>query len=247
MLVIDEFSELLTAKPDFIDMFIQIGRIGRSLGVHLLLASQRLEEGRLRGLETYLSYRVGLRTFSAAESRAALGVPDAYQLPSVPGSGYLKFGTDEMVALQGGVRLGHLPLGRGAEVARAARCPWTAVRRGSRRPPVPMAYAAPDRPGAGAGRAARRTTRWRTRCWTWSCGGWRPGRPAHQVWLPPLDSAPALDAAAARAVGVAGPRPARAGVPRAGALAVPLGLVDKPFEQRRDGAVAGLLRRGRAT
>lgn len=49
VLVIDEFSELLTAKPDFIEMFVQIGRIGRSLGVHLLLASQRLEEGRLRG------------------------------------------------------------------------------------------------------------------------------------------------------------------------------------------------------
>jgi FtsK/SpoIIIE family len=43
--VVDEFSELLTAKPDFIDLFIAIGRIGRSLGVHLLLASQRLEEG----------------------------------------------------------------------------------------------------------------------------------------------------------------------------------------------------------
>ncbi|MER5825805.1 type VII secretion protein EccCa, partial [Streptomyces mirabilis] len=97
VLVIDEFSELLTAKPDFIEMFVQIGRIGRSLGVHLLLASQRLEEGRLRGLETYLSYRIGLRTFSAAESRAALGVPDAYELPNVPGSGFLKFGTDEMV------------------------------------------------------------------------------------------------------------------------------------------------------
>ena len=81
LLIIDEFSELLTAKPDFIDLFIQIGRIGRSLGVHLLLASQRLEEGRLRGLDTYLSYRIGLRTFSAAESRAALGVPDAYHLP----------------------------------------------------------------------------------------------------------------------------------------------------------------------
>ncbi len=52
--MIDEFSELLTAKPDFIEMFVQIGRIGRSLGVHLLLAPQRLEEGRLRGLETYL-------------------------------------------------------------------------------------------------------------------------------------------------------------------------------------------------
>jgi len=56
----------------------------------LLLASQRLEEGRLRGLDSHLSYRIGLRTFSAAESRIVLGVPDAYELPSAPGSGYLK-------------------------------------------------------------------------------------------------------------------------------------------------------------
>ena len=36
---VDEFSELLAAKPEFIDLFVQIGRLGRSLGVHLLLAS----------------------------------------------------------------------------------------------------------------------------------------------------------------------------------------------------------------
>src|SRR3546814_8741839 len=68
-IVVDEFSEMLTAKPEYIDLFVAIGRLGRSLGLHLLLASQRLEEGRLRGLESHLSYRVGLRTFSAAESR----------------------------------------------------------------------------------------------------------------------------------------------------------------------------------
>ncbi|MEW1672691.1 type VII secretion protein EccCb [Streptomyces noursei] len=91
VIVVDEFSELLTAKPDFIEMFVQIGRIGRSLGVHMLLASQRLEEGKLRGLDTTLSYRIGLRTFSAAESRAAIGVPDAYHLPATPGSGILRY------------------------------------------------------------------------------------------------------------------------------------------------------------
>ena len=91
--VLDEFSELLAAKPEFIDLFVTIGRVGRSLGVHLLLASQRLEEGRLRGLDTQLSYRIGLRTFSAQESRTVLGVPDAYELPSQPGNGYLKDGT----------------------------------------------------------------------------------------------------------------------------------------------------------
>ena len=96
LIVCDEFSELLSAKPDFIDLFVQIGRLGRSLGVHLLLASQRLEEGRLRGLDTHLSYRIGLRTFSALESRAVLGVPDAYELPRSPGHGYLKFGTEPL-------------------------------------------------------------------------------------------------------------------------------------------------------
>src|SRR6185369_2935914 len=50
LIVCDEFSELLTARPAFVDLFVKIGRLGRSLGVHLLLASQRLEEGRLRGL-----------------------------------------------------------------------------------------------------------------------------------------------------------------------------------------------------
>ena len=64
-----------SAKPEFIDLFVAIGRLGRSLGLHLLLASQRLEEGRLRGLESHLSYRVGLRTFSAA------GVPRGARRP----------------------------------------------------------------------------------------------------------------------------------------------------------------------
>ncbi|GGU61154.1 hypothetical protein GCM10010211_27590 [Streptomyces albospinus] len=97
VIVVDEFSELLAAKPDFIDMFSRIGRIGRSLGVHMLLASQRLDEGRLRGLETHLSYRIGLRTFSTAESRTAIGVPDAYYLPTTPGSAILRYDSDTMV------------------------------------------------------------------------------------------------------------------------------------------------------
>lgn len=90
VIVVDEFSELLAARPEFAELFVAIGRLGRSLHVHLLLASQRLEEGRLRGLDSHLSYRIGLKTFSAAESRAVLGVPDAHLLPSIPGLGYLK-------------------------------------------------------------------------------------------------------------------------------------------------------------
>ncbi|MFE3098255.1 type VII secretion protein EccCa [Streptomyces sp. NPDC059248] len=235
VLVIDEFSELLTAMPDFIEMFVQIGRIGRSLGVHLLLASQRLEEGRLRGLETYLSYRIGLRTFSAAESRAAIGVPDAYTLPNVPGSGYLKFGTDEMVRFkaayvsgvyrEGGSRVaatgGSLPVDRQPVRFTAAPVPVRYVQPSARtvvpdaRPPEDDALA-----DTVLDVIVRRLE--------------GRGAEAHQVWLPPLDNPPPLDDLLPGLANVEGRGLTRPGYEGAGRLVVPLGVVDKPFEQRRD-------------
>src|SRR5690606_40784917 len=104
LVVVDEFAELLAQRPELIDLLVTIGRLGRSLGLHLLLASQRLDEGRLRGLESHLSYRIALRTFSAAESRTVIGTPDAYRLPSIAGSAYLK--VDE--SLYERVRVAHV-------------------------------------------------------------------------------------------------------------------------------------------
>lgn len=89
LVIIDEFGELLAHKPDFIDLFVSMGRTGRSLGVHLLLATQRLETGRIRGLESHLRYRICLRTFSPEESQEVLGMRDAFELPPLPGLGYL--------------------------------------------------------------------------------------------------------------------------------------------------------------
>ncbi|MFG3361226.1 type VII secretion protein EccCa [Streptomyces griseofuscus] len=233
VLVIDEFSELLTAKPDFIEMFVQIGRIGRSLGVHLLLASQRLEEGRLRGLETYLSYRIGLRTFSAAESRAALGVPDAYELPNVPGSGFLKFGTDEMVRFkaayvsgvyrsvgrQGAAGGGLLPVDRRPVLFTAAEVPVHYA-------PVPKqrAESASQVDDALADTVLDVIVR-RLEA---------QGPAAHRVWLPPLDSPPSLDGLLPRLTAVEGRGLTQPGYEGAGRLVVPVGLVDKPYEQRRE-------------
>ncbi|WP_432087529.1 type VII secretion protein EccCa [Streptomyces sp. bgisy095] len=234
VLVIDEFSELLTAMPDFIEMFVQIGRIGRSLGVHLLLASQRLEEGRLRGLETYLSYRIGLRTFSAAESRAAIGVPDAYTLPNVPGSGYLKYGTDEMVRFKAAyvsgvyrtnqhaaVPGGPLPVDRRPALFTAAHVPVHRVEPAARER-VPEARRPEDDALADSvlDVIVRRLE--------------GRGVEAHQVWLPPLDNPPPLDAVLPGLAGVEGRGLTQPGYEGAGRLVVPLGVVDKPYEQRRD-------------
>ncbi|MFJ8740179.1 type VII secretion protein EccCa [Embleya sp. NPDC127516] len=238
MIVIDEFSELLTAKPDFIDMFLQIGRIGRSLGVHLLLASQRLEEGRLRGLDTHLSYRIGLRTFSAAESRAAIGVPDAYHLPSVPGSGYLRFDTESMVQFKAAYVSGaHRASGRVRRDRSGVPMPvvfgsrWTAADIWNRHPdPPPGPEPEPDVDSALADTVLDVIVRRMA----------DQGPPAHRVWLPPLTESNSVDRMLP---------PLRTTSERGlcapdwganGRLVVPLGLVDKPFEQRRDVMYADL-------
>lgn len=93
LVVVDEFSELLAAHPATIEVLVQVGRLGRSLGVHLLIAAQRLDEGRLKGLDSHLTYRIALRTQSVAESRAVIGTGDAAALPNAPGHGYLRCGS----------------------------------------------------------------------------------------------------------------------------------------------------------
>ncbi|MEJ5927963.1 type VII secretion protein EccCa [Corynebacterium sp. H128] len=110
VIVLDEFSELLGHHPDFADLFVAVGRVGRSLQIHLLLASQRLEEGRLRGLDSHLSYRIGLKTFSASESRQVLGVTDAYQLPAQPGAGFIKTTASEVTRFQASYVSGPVPI-----------------------------------------------------------------------------------------------------------------------------------------
>ncbi|MEE6261333.1 type VII secretion protein EccCa [Plantactinospora sonchi] len=231
LVIIDEFSELLTSRPEFIDLFVQIGRLGRSLAVHLLLASQRLEEGRLRGLEAHLSYRIGLRTFSASESRAVLGAPDAYHLPAVPGSAYLKTDTDTLQRFKSAYVSGELPPRVSGPVPTAVPgrqvLPFTLVRVASVAPPVPpVPVGAPVSPtpvGTGETAMAAMLSR---------LGGAGPA--AHQIWLPPLDEPPTLD----RLLPPLGVDPRRGFCPVGwagnGGLVVPVGIVDKPFEQRRD-------------
>lgn len=249
LVVVDEFSELLTAKPEFLDVFMTIGRVGRSLGVHLLLASQRLEEGRLRGLDTHLSYRIGLKTFSAAESRVVLGADDAYLLPSAPGNGYLRFDTGELVRFKAAFVSGPVADRRtnGAAVGRpepqvfrlspstpsepftpSERAASTGSVAGSSTGPaarsVPMARTGPPDGPAVAGDAVR--TPGGRGGTVLEIGVSRlagAGVPAHEVWLPPLEDPPSLDLLLPGS-----PRQAGSAFGR-----VPLGWVDRPFEQTR--------------
>ncbi|MGV9710585.1 type VII secretion protein EccCa [Gordonia sp. NPDC003424] len=221
-IVVDEFSELLSQKPDFAELFVAIGRLGRSLHIHLLLASQRLEEGRLRGLDSHLSYRIGLKTFSANESRSVLGVPDAYHLPSVPGSAFLKFDSSEPLRFTTSYVSGpyHPPPSEPAVAGdghgRQGRVTmFTAL-------PVPIGDSAPhtaelDDPAAASAPCLLDTLVARMA---------GHGPPAHAVWLPPLDASPTVE-------DLVGKRDWR--VPGGmGELRPAVGIVDRPYDQRRD-------------
>jgi ESX secretion system protein EccC len=234
-IVVDEFSELLSAKPDFIELFVAIGRLGRSLQMHMLLASQRLEEGKLRGLDSHLSYRIGLKTFSAAESRAAIGVPDAFELPSIPGSGYLKYDTSTMVRFKAAYVSGPYRPAGVQSVGPAA--PVTGDRRARLFVPdfveIPKE---PERPVEAAPKEEPRSDQPVEASDLDVVVGRLIGQgpPAHEVWLPPLDTPNSLDTLLPPLQPTEERGLSPVGFFGNGRLQPPLGLIDKPYEQRRD-------------
>ena len=206
-IIVDEFSELLSQQPDFVEVFTAIGRLGRSLGMHLLLASQRLDEARLRGLEAHLSYRICLKTLSAAESRTVLGTLDGYQLPNAPGAGFLRSSRDELIRFHAAFVSGPLQVSTPPCAPSVAA---TSVRPFSTWPVGPVTRTVATA-GSPAGTVLQAVLD--------RLSGHGP--PAHQVWVPPLGPAPTLDAL----LGAAVPAPT--------CLTAPIGIVDRPFEQCR--------------
>jgi S-DNA-T family DNA segregation ATPase FtsK/SpoIIIE len=212
LVIVDEFGELLANRPDFIDLFEAIGRVGRSLGMHLLLSSQRLEEGRLRGLEGHLRYRICLRTFSAQESKAVLGTPDAYLLPPYPGVGYLSVDTDLYRRFK--TALITMPAEQPGPERRQAIRPFTVA--------APLTDVASPSGDVGAGPTDLDVLVDRL---SHTTGGGR----VHQVWLPPLPAQLPLAA-------VLGTSPwwERHVADEPGGLRACVGLLDLPAAQRQD-------------
>jgi len=220
LLIVDEFSELLSARPDFVELFVAVGRLGRSLGVHLLLASQQLDESRLRGVEGHLSYRIALRTFSPAESRAVIGTGDAYDLPRMPGSGYFKVGTNVYTRFRAAlVSQPYRPAAPGVVGQRLG--PFTVADVAGTGAPAPAPSTGEDAGGASVLETVVNRV--------------RDAAPrVHQVWLAPLEPAVSLAQLLGSLVSLTGRGLVAAGWPGTGSLTVPLGVLDRPADQRRD-------------
>lgn len=130
IIIIDEFAALATEVPDFVDGIIDVAQRGRSLGLHLIMATQRPAGVIKDALRANTNLRIALRVADEADSVDVLGVPSAALFdPGTPGRAAAKLGPgrifDFQTAFLGGrttadsqsaaeVEIASLEFGRGA-------------------------------------------------------------------------------------------------------------------------------------
>ena len=143
VLIIDEFAAMVAELPDFVHGLIDIARRGRSLGVHLLLATQRPAGVVSADIRANTNLRIALRVTSSDESADVIDAPDsAYIAKSTPGRCYVRSGASNLVAVQsariGGRRPGTGPVAASAQVMTV---PWRGLGRAM---PAPAKAAGAD-------------------------------------------------------------------------------------------------------
>lgn len=97
-IISDEFAELKSQEPEFMDQLISAARIGRSLGVHLILATQKPSGVVNDQISSNAKFRVCLKVQTRADSDEMLRRPEAAELKET-GRFYLQVGYNEFFAL----------------------------------------------------------------------------------------------------------------------------------------------------
>ncbi len=97
-LISDEFAELKTEQPEFMKELVSAARIGRSLGIHLILATQKPSGVVDEQIWSNSKFKLSLKVAEESDSKELLRTPDAAYIVQ-PGRGYLKVGTNELYEL----------------------------------------------------------------------------------------------------------------------------------------------------
>ena len=92
--IADEFAELKKQEPDFMNELVSAARIGRSLGIHLILATQKPTGVVDDQIWSNARFKVSLKVSDAADSREMIRRPDAAELTH-PGQYYMLVGYNE--------------------------------------------------------------------------------------------------------------------------------------------------------
>ncbi|UWE11452.1 FtsK/SpoIIIE domain-containing protein [Actinacidiphila bryophytorum] len=114
--VIAEYAALAREIPALVAGLVNLAQRGRSLGVHLVLATQRPGGPPAADIRSATNLRIALRLGSAEESAAVIDAPDAAAIPgSSPGRAFLRTGAEELHEFQAAMPVGtgqHRPADR---------------------------------------------------------------------------------------------------------------------------------------
>ena len=161
--MIDEFASMVRDLPDFVTGLVNIAQRGRSLGIHLILATQRPSGVVSADIRANTNLRIALRVTDTAESADVIDAPDAALIAkSTPGRAYVRLGHSSLVPFQAG-RVGGRRPGTGAEADRPAVASAGRLGRPGQAGAGPARHGGarsgdhrPERPGRAIQQAARR-------------------------------------------------------------------------------------------
>ncbi len=103
MLVIDEFASLARELPEFVKGLVNIAQRGRSLGIHLVLATQRPGGVVTNDIRANTNLRIALRMTDPAESRDVIDAPESAHIGiDTPGRAYASLGHASLLPFQSG-------------------------------------------------------------------------------------------------------------------------------------------------
>ncbi|MFJ3665791.1 FtsK/SpoIIIE domain-containing protein [Streptomyces sp. NPDC090106] len=103
LIVIDEFASMVRDLPDFVTGLVNIAQRGRSLGIHLLLATQRPSGVVSPEIRANTNLRIALRVTDGGESSDVIDSPEAGHISkSTPGRAYARLGHASLVPFQSG-------------------------------------------------------------------------------------------------------------------------------------------------
>jgi DNA segregation ATPase FtsK/SpoIIIE, S-DNA-T family len=129
LIVVDEFARLREEMPEVLAEMTKVTVIGRSVGVHLVLATQRPAGVVTPDIQANTALRLVLRVLDAQDSTAVIGIPDAHLISkNDPGSGFARTESSIVTPFRGAY-VGGPADGGASEAARRTRTPLTASAR----------------------------------------------------------------------------------------------------------------------
>ena len=130
LIVIDEFAAMVAELPEFVTGLVDIARRGRSLGVHLILATQRPAGVVSAEIKSNTNLRIALRVTDANDSQDVIESGDAATISkSTPGRAYARLGHSSLIPFQS-ARVGGRPRGAGSTAAvRPRELAWSTAPR----------------------------------------------------------------------------------------------------------------------